>query len=59
MNKEKIEKEYKKKIKLINNYNKNYYDASKPLVTDEVYDDLKESILSFTSFQSSLSGSLK
>ena len=26
MNKEKIEKEYKKKIKLINNYNKNYYE---------------------------------
>ena len=46
MNKEKIEKEYKKKIKLINNYNKNYYDTSKPLVTDEVYDDLKKSILS-------------
>ena len=46
MNKEKIEKEYKKKIKLINNYNKNYYDTSKPLVTDEVYDNLKNSILS-------------
>ena len=46
MNKQKIEKEYKKKIKLINNYNKNYYDVSKPLVTDEVYDDIKKSILS-------------
>ncbi|WP_023648059.1 NAD-dependent DNA ligase LigA [Candidatus Pelagibacter ubique] len=46
MNKKKIEKEYNKKIKLINNYNKNYYDASKPLVTDEVYDNLKKSILS-------------
>ena len=46
MNKEKIEKEYKKKIKLINNYNKNYYDVSKPLATDEVYDELKKSILS-------------
>ncbi len=45
MNKKKIEKEYNKKIKLINNYNKNYYDVSKPLVTDEVYDDLKKSIL--------------
>ena len=42
MNREKIEKEYKKKIKLINNYNKNYYDVSKPLVTDEVYDNLKK-----------------
>ncbi len=44
MNKKKIESEYKKKIKLIINYNKNYYDKSKPLVTDEIYDDLKKSI---------------
>ena len=41
MNKKKIESEYKKKIKLIINYNKNYYNESKPLVTDEKYDDLK------------------
>tara|TARA_B100001996_G_scaffold107816_1_gene81412 strand:- start:331 stop:2361 length:2031 start_codon:yes stop_codon:yes gene_type:complete len=45
MNKKKVESEYKKKIKLIINYNKNYYEASKPLVTDKVYDDLKKSIL--------------
>jgi DNA ligase (NAD+) len=45
MNKKKIQSEYKKKIKLIINYNKNYYDVSKPLVTDKVYDDLKKSIL--------------
>jgi DNA ligase (NAD+) len=45
MNKKKIEFEYKKKIKLIIDYNKNYYDTSKPLVTDKVYDDLKKSIL--------------
>ena len=45
MNKKDIEIEYKKKIKLIINYNKNYYDASKPLVSDKVYDDLKKSIL--------------
>ena len=45
MNKKKIESEYKKKIKLFTNYNKNYYDASKPLVTDKEYDDLKNSIL--------------
>ena len=44
MNKKKIESEYKKKIKLIINYNKNYYNESKPLVTDEKYDDLKKSI---------------
>ncbi|WP_435095952.1 NAD-dependent DNA ligase LigA [Candidatus Pelagibacter bacterium nBUS_27] len=45
MNKKKIESEYKKKIKLIIKYNKNYYDVSNPLVTDKVYDDLKKSIL--------------
>ena len=45
MNNKEIEIEYKKKIKLLVNYNKNYYEASKPLVTDEVYDNLKNSIL--------------
>ena len=45
MNKKKIESDYKKKIKLIIDYNKNYYDTSKPLVNDKVYDDLKKSIL--------------
>jgi len=44
MNRKKIESEYKKKIKLLIEYNKNYYDASKPLVTDKEYDDLKKSI---------------
>ena len=45
MNKKEIQKEYNKKIKLLTSYNKNYYDASKPLVSDKVYDDLKNSIL--------------
>ena len=45
MNKKKIESEYKKKINLLTNYNKNYYDASKPLVSDKEYDELKNSIL--------------
>ena len=49
MNKKKIEKEYNKKIKLIINYNKNYYDLSKPLVSDKEYDDLKNSILTLES----------
>ena len=44
MNK-KILEEYKKKIKLINKYNKFYYDKSKPLVLDKDYDDLKRDIL--------------
>jgi DNA ligase (NAD+) len=45
MNKKKIEIKYKKKIELLIDCNKNYYDASNPLVTDKVYDDLKKSIL--------------
>ena len=45
MNKKKIESKYNKKIKLLISYNKNYYDASEPLVTDKEYDDLKKSIL--------------
>jgi DNA ligase (NAD+) len=49
MNKKKIESHYKKKIKLINSYNKAYYDASKPLVSDKEYDDLKNSILNLES----------
>ena len=36
MNRKKIESEYKKKIKILINYNKNYYDTSKPLVTDKI-----------------------
>ncbi|MDC0481757.1 NAD-dependent DNA ligase LigA [Candidatus Pelagibacter sp.] len=45
MNKKKIEFDYKKKIELLTSYNKNYYDISKPLVSDKVYDDLKNNIL--------------
>jgi len=45
MNKKIIEAQYKKKIKLLNNYNKNYYDKSKPLVNDKEYDELKKETL--------------
>ena len=41
MNKKKIEAEYKKKIKKINNLNLFYYDKCDPLVTDVEYDKLK------------------
>ena len=44
MNKKEIEKTYKKKIKLINDYNKFYYDKSTPKVSDKDYDNLKENI---------------
>ena len=45
MNKKKIQSDYNKKIKLINNLNKFYYEKSKPLVSDKEYDDLKKEIL--------------
>ena len=39
--KKEIIKEYKKKIKLINKYNKYYYDKSNPIVDDVKFDLLK------------------
>ena len=46
MNKNEVEKKYKKKIKLISKYNKFYYDKSNPIVSDKEYDELKAEILS-------------
>ena len=45
MNKKEIENQYKSKLKLINYYNKFYYDKSKPKVSDKKYDELKSEIL--------------
>ena len=45
MKRKKIQAEYQKKIKLINKFNKNYYDKSDPLVTDSEYDKIKKEIL--------------
>ena len=45
MHKKEIEIIYKKKIKLLKEYNRNYYDNSNPLVTDKEYDDLKKDVL--------------
>ena len=45
MNKKKILSDYKKKIKLLIEYNKSYYDANKSLVTDKEFDKLKKDIL--------------
>ena len=45
MKKIKILSQYLSKIELINDYNRNYYDLSLPLVSDEVYDKLKKEIL--------------
>ncbi len=45
MKKSEITKKYLKKIKLINKFNKFYFEKEKPIVSDEVYDDLKKEIL--------------
>ena len=44
MDKKKLKIQYEEKIKLINKYNKSYYDNSKPEVTDREYDNLKKKI---------------
>ena len=42
MNKEQINKEYLDKIKLLEEYNKNYYDNDNPIVSDQKYVSLKK-----------------
>ena len=39
-----IKKNYLKKIKLLNKYNKFYHDRSNPIVSDKEYDQLKEEL---------------
>ena len=39
--------EYNKKIKLLKNLNKNYYDLNKPKISDGKYDLLKKEIIDF------------
>ena len=45
MDKKNIKYKYLKKLKLIKDYNKYYYEKSKPLVDDQVYDNLKYEII--------------
>ena len=45
MKKGEITKQYLRKIKLINKFNKFYFDKNKPVVSDKVYDDLKKEII--------------
>ena len=40
-----IIKNYLKKIKLIEKYNKLYYDQDSPAVSDQQYDELKKEII--------------
>ena len=45
MKKSLIKKEYSKKIKLIEHYNKSYYDESSSVISDADYDLLKKEII--------------
>ena len=45
MNKKEIQIQYKKKIRLLIRYNKNYFDKNNPIVSDSDYDKLKNEIL--------------
>jgi DNA ligase (NAD+) len=45
MKKKEIKNIYREKIKLIEDYNKFYYEKSKPLVLDKDYDEIKRDIL--------------
>ena len=47
MKKKEIQNLYKKKIELLNKFNKFYYQKSKPLVSDGKYDELKKEIILF------------
>ena len=45
MDKKKISKDYLYKIKLLEEYNKNYYEKDNPIVSDQEYDLLKKEII--------------
>ena len=45
MDKKKITRGYIDKIKLLVEYNKNYYDKNNPIVSDQEYDFLKKNII--------------
>ena len=45
MNKDLIQKEYKKKIKSLTYYNQRYYDDNISEITDSEYDELKKNII--------------
>ena len=45
MAKKEIKNIYQSKIKLLHEYNKNYFDKNKSSVSDKVYDDLKKEVL--------------
>ena len=50
MDKKKINKDYLDKIKLLEEYNKNYYDRDNPIVSDQEYDSLKKKIIDLENY---------
>ena len=50
MDKKKINKDYLDKIKLLEEYDKNYYDRDNPIVSDQEYDFLKKKIIDLENF---------
>ena len=54
MKKKQVQIEYQKKIKLINNLNKLYYDKSQPAATDEDFDDRAMEVFGFLLILSSI-----
>ncbi|MDC1280179.1 NAD-dependent DNA ligase LigA [Pelagibacteraceae bacterium] len=45
MNKDLVNRKYLKKIRLLQKYNKHYYDKNKPIVSDQEFDFLKKDII--------------
>ena len=45
MHHKEIEKDYKKKIKLLKKYDKDYFGEDNPSVSDKVYDKIKHEVL--------------
>ena len=54
MDKKKIIKDYINKIKLLEEYNKNYYDKDSPIISDQEYDFLKKNIIDLENLHSFL-----
>ena len=45
MNKDLVKKKYKKKIQLLNKYNKEYFNKNNSIISDAEYDKLKKNII--------------
>ena len=46
--------DYKKKLKLLNQYDQYYYESDSPKITDAEYDEIKKKLLEFEKKKSSI-----